>query len=120
MAGFRLTGPAEHDIAELLDWSETTFGYAASRRYEVLIATALRDITLNWRCTGSVTRDDLGMGWRVYHLRHSRRRVARGTGHVQAPRHVLVYRLSNSHTVIVLCVLDDSMDLGRHLDARPP
>jgi len=119
MAGFRLTGPAEHDIAESLDWSETTFGYAARRRYETLIATALSDIALNWRCRGSVARDDLGMGLRVFHLRHRRRRVAKGAGLVRSPRHLLVYRASISDTVIVLRVLHDSMDLARHLDAPP-
>lgn len=120
MAGLRLTGPAEHDITELLDWSEATFGLAARRRYEALVAATLSDLAEDWQRIGSVRRDDLGIGCRVYHLRHSRRRARTEAGLVQSPRHIAVYRLAASDTVVILRVLHESMDLTRHLDAPPP
>jgi toxin ParE1/3/4 len=44
MAHLRLTGPAEQDIASILDWGAGHFGDAGRRRYEALIETALRDV----------------------------------------------------------------------------
>ena|SRR5271166_745444 len=119
MAGFRLTEPAERDIADLLDWSGEVFGLAARQRYEALVAAALRDIARDWQRVGSVRRDDLGAGWRIYHLRHSRQRARARRGLVKSPRHILVYRLAANDVVTVLRVLHDSMDLARHLDASP-
>jgi toxin ParE1/3/4 len=117
MAGLRLTEPAERDIADLLDWSEETFGLAARRRYEALVAAALSDLVQDWRRSGSVKRDDLCAGWRLYHIRHSRERARTPDGIVHSPRHVVAYRLEDGDTVIVLRVLHGSMDLDRHLDA---
>ncbi len=62
MASLRLTGPAASDIAELLEWSEETFGTPARRRYEALIAAALKDVAQDWQRAGSVRRDDLKTG----------------------------------------------------------
>ena len=117
MAGLRLTEPAERDIAGLLDWSERTLGPAARQRHEVLVAAALSDIAHDWRRAGSVKRDDLGAGWRIYHLQNSRQRAREAAGIVQSPRHILVYRLAAGDIVIVPRVLHDSMDFTRHLDA---
>jgi toxin ParE1/3/4 len=119
MASLRLTGPAASDIAELLQWSEEIFGTPARRRYEALIATALKDIAQDWQRAGSVRRDDLKTGCLTYHLRHSRSRAKVGGGVVQSPRHILVYRLAPGDIVVILRVLHDSMDLPRYLDAAP-
>ena len=119
MASIRLTGPAASDIAELLEWSEETFGTLARRRYEALIATALKDIAQDWQRAGSVRRDDLKTGCRAFHLRHSRSRAKVGGGVVQSPRHILVYRLVPGDIVVILRVLHESMDPPRHLDAPP-
>jgi len=102
-----------------LDWSGATFGLAARPRYKALVLAALSDIVQDWQRIGSVKRDDLGVGWRVYHLRHSRRRASTRSHMVQSPRHIIVYRLTDSDTVTVLRVLHESMDLARHLDAAP-
>jgi antitoxin ParD1/3/4 len=72
MAGLRLTEPTERDIVGLLDWTAVTFGPAARRRYEALVAAALSDLAHDWQRVGSVKRDDLGAGCCIYHLRHSR------------------------------------------------
>jgi toxin ParE1/3/4 len=119
MPAIRLTGPAASDIAALLEWSEETFGTTARRRYEALIATALKDIAQDWQRAGSVRRDDLRTGCRAYHLRHSRNRARVRGGVVQSPRHILAYRLVPGDIVVVLRVLHGSMDLSRHLDAPP-
>jgi toxin ParE1/3/4 len=110
---------ARRDIGELLDWSHEQFGPAARRRYETLIDTALQDISDDALRSGSVERVMLGRRVRLYHLRHSRERARTEDGIVQAPRHVVVYRLAGSDTVIVLRILHEAMDLTRHLDAPP-
>jgi toxin ParE1/3/4 len=117
MARLRLTARGERDIAELLGWSQQSFGPAARRRYEALIAAALRDIAQDWRRVGSVQRGELGAGRLVYHLRHSRERARIEDGVVQAPRHFVVYRQFSREIVVVLRVLHEAMDLRRRLDA---
>ena len=98
MAGLRLTEPAERDIAGLLDWTAVTFGPAARRRYEALVAASLSDLAHDWQRVGSVKRDDLGAGCCIYHLRHSRQRARTETGTVGAPRHIVVYRFTPKMT----------------------
>jgi toxin ParE1/3/4 len=119
MAGLRLTGPAERDIAGLLDWSAVTFGPAVRRRYEALVAAALSDLAHDWQRTGSVILGDVGPGWRIYHMRHSSTASKNRDRDRRAPRHIVVYRFTPNDVVIVLRVLHDSMDVTRHLDAPP-
>jgi hypothetical protein len=42
MAGYRLTHAAQADIISILAWSDEQFGEEARKRYETLIATAIR------------------------------------------------------------------------------
>jgi toxin ParE1/3/4 len=120
MARLRLTGPAEQDIASILDWSAGHFGDAGRRRYEALIETALRDVADEPGRPGSrELPETFGPGRRVYHLRLSRHRARTSDGRVGAPRHMLVYRTIVPETVVILRVLHDSMDLVRHLPAAP-
>ncbi len=43
MAGYRLSHAAQDDIVSILAWTDEQFGEEARKRYEVLIATAIRD-----------------------------------------------------------------------------
>jgi toxin ParE1/3/4 len=119
MARLQFARRARRDIGELLDRSHEQFGSAARRRYEALVNTALHDIADDALRSGSVERIMLGRHVRLYHLRHSRERARTEDGIVQAPRHILAYRMVDSDIVVVLRVLHDAMDLARHLDAPP-
>jgi toxin ParE1/3/4 len=116
MPHVRLTAPARHDIARLLDWSAENFGAAGRRRYQLLINTALRAIAADPNRAGSRDEPRIGLGRRIYHLRHSRERAKGPDGAVRLPRHNLIYRvLETADVVIVLRVLHDAMDLSRHI-----
>lgn len=43
MARYRLTHAGQADIVSILAWSHERFGEEARKRYEALIATAIRD-----------------------------------------------------------------------------
>lgn len=43
MPRYRLTHSAQADIVSILAWSHARFGEEASKRYQTLIATAIRD-----------------------------------------------------------------------------
>jgi toxin ParE1/3/4 len=118
MARLRLSGPAEQDIASILDWSVEHFGDISRLRYEALIGTALRDIAGDPERIGSRGLPAaFGPGCRVYHLRQSADRARTLGGKVGAPRHMLVYRTVSPELVTILRVLHDAMDLKRHLSS---
>jgi len=115
MASFRLSAAAEADIVSVLAWSESLFGDRARRRYERLLATALRTIGADPECVGSVPRPELGQGIRSYHLFHSRERARTDEGIVRRPRHFLLYRVINPDLIGIGRVLHDAMDLMQNL-----
>ena len=55
MAKYRLTHVAQTDIVTILAWSEEQSGKDARKRYQALIATAIRDAASR---TGDVTPSD--------------------------------------------------------------
>ena len=112
MRRLEITLAARVDLAALLQRSEDDFGVRARRRYEDLIHRALRELCFDPRRAGSQERPDLAPGIHAYHLRHSRRRGRRSE--VGAPRHIAFYAF-DAERVLVLRLLHDSMDFGRHL-----
>jgi toxin ParE1/3/4 len=117
MATFRLSKMAERDIASLLARTEDRFGQSAQHRYEILLITALRDITNKPDRAGSVDRPEVGPWIRSYHLRHSRERASALGGIVRQPRHLLLYRTVIPGIIGIGRVLHDAMELERHLPA---
>jgi toxin ParE1/3/4 len=115
MTVFRLSATAETDIISLLAWTESHFGSVARRRYEMLLATALRDVVADPERLGSVARPELGPGVRSYHLFHSRKRSRTDDAVVHRPRHVLLYRWANPDVIGIGRVLHDAMEIERHL-----
>lgn len=111
----RLSASAEADIVSLLAWTASRFGEMARRRYEVLLATALRDVAADPERPGSAARPELGLGVRSYHLFHSRERARGPDGMVRRPRHFLLYRPTNPDVIGIGRVLHDAMEVGRHL-----
>jgi toxin ParE1/3/4 len=112
---YRLTKAAEADIIDVPAWSEETFGDAARRRYERLLITALRDVAAEPDRPGSVALLELGPDIRSWHLRNSRERARTAEGVVRRPRHFLLYRPLRPGLIGVGRVLNDAMDIGRHL-----
>ena len=80
MAGYRLTHAAQADIAEILAWSHEQFGEEARKRYEALIATAIRDAASRSDDGGHTFRPELGIGVFSWHLSRSRARTCSGSG----------------------------------------
>jgi toxin ParE1/3/4 len=107
-----VTAPAERDLRDIFQWSETEFGIAAADRYEILIEQALADIGENPYLPGANHRRKLVSGVYTYHLASSRDRVPENR--VKAPRHFLVYRVITDR-IEILRVLHDSRDLDRHI-----
>ncbi len=122
MKQFVLAPAADRDIHGILRWTQEHFGEQASIRYEHLIATAITDIAQHSERLGVKERLDLARGLFTYHLSSSRERAATLSRRVKVkhPRHFLVFRHKGTHTVEVLRVLHDRMDLERHLPARTP
>jgi toxin ParE1/3/4 len=113
MAGFRLTQTARADIVSILAWSHEQFGEEARKRYEALIATAIRDAASRSDDDGHTLRPEIGEGAFTWHLSRSRARAP--GGRVHRPRHFLVCR-RDGDTLVIGRVLHDAMDLRRHVD----
>lgn len=112
MARYRLTHAAQTDIVAILAWSHERFGAEARKRYEALIATAIRDAAAGSDEVGSTARPELGYGVFSWHLMQSRSRSPGGTVH--RPRHFLICR-RDGDLLVVGRVLHDAMELRRHL-----
>jgi toxin ParE1/3/4 len=116
MARFRLSRLAAADLAHILATSEERWGAGARRRYEAIIAAAMRKVAAD--PTGPATRDRaaLSAGIRSFHVRH-----ARGHGpeaKVRQPVHVLYYRAITPDLVEIIRVLHERMEPSRHLGAE--
>lgn len=112
MSQYRLTDAAQADIISILTWSHEHFGERARRRYEALIATAIRDVAADAEGPGPTPRPELGKGALSWHLARSRDRSP--GGRVRHPRHVLICR-RDGPTLVIGRVLHESMDLKRHI-----
>lgn len=111
----RLTVAARADIVDILEYSEAQFGLGARRRYERLVAVALRDIAEDPDRPGSAARPELGDNIRSWHLSLSRERAKAAGGAVRRPRHLILYTIIDD-TLGVLRVLHDAMELHLHMD----
>lgn len=115
MAEYRLTHMAQEDIVEILMWSDEQFGNKARRRYETLIAAAIRDAASSMGTLGRTPRPELGDGIFSWHLTQSRAKAPGKS--VYKPRHFLICR-EDGEVLIIGRVLHDAMDLQRHMDSH--
>lgn len=115
MTRYRLTHAARADIVSILAWSHEQFGEEARKRYQALLATAIRDAASRSDEGGRTPRPALGEGVFSWHLSRSRTRTPGGKVH--RPRHFLICR-RDGDTVVIGRVLHDAMDLRRHVDAH--
>src|SRR5579864_9276291 len=106
---------ARGDIASILAWTEESFGLQALRRYAKLIATAIEQVAANPELTGSRPRPEIAEHCRTYHLFFSRKSAGRAGDRISRPRHLLLYRVSESGIVEIGRLLHDSMELKAHI-----
>ncbi len=117
MTRYRLTYAAQADIVSILAWSHDRFGEEARKRYEALIATAIREAATYRDEVGRTMRPELGDGVFSWHLAQSRTRSPGGKVH--RPRHVLIWRIDGD-VMVVGRVLHDAMELRRHIAPQQP
>ncbi|MDP9444676.1 MAG: type II toxin-antitoxin system RelE/ParE family toxin [Actinomycetota bacterium] len=117
MAGYRLTDSVQADIVAILAWSHEQFGAEASKRYEALIAAAIRDAASRTDDIGFTPRPELGDGVFSWHLAQSRTRSPGGL--VRHPRHFLICR-RDDNVLVIGRVLHDAMELRGHADPQQP
>lgn len=117
MAGFRLTHVAQADIVAILVWSQEQFGEETRKRYQALMATAIRDAAARTGDIGHITRPELGDGVFSWHLSQSRTHTPGMT--VRRPRQFLIC-CREDDVLIIGRVLHDAMELRRHVDPQQP
>jgi toxin ParE1/3/4 len=111
VAEWRLAASAEAQLARILADSLQGWGTSGRDRYAALLITAMQDVADEPDRLGSkrIERE-----LRVYHVRHSRRRVTDPPGPVRRPRHLLVYERAPDGIVDIVGLFYDGIpiDLG--------
>jgi toxin ParE1/3/4 len=96
---------ARGDIANILAWTEEHFGPLTLRRYAKLIATAIEQIAENPERAGSSQRPEIAEHCRTYHLYFSRKSAGLAGDRIRQPRHLLLYRVTESNILEIGRVL---------------
>jgi toxin ParE1/3/4 len=115
MARFRVSRPARADLARILTTSTERWGIEGRRRYEAILAAAMRKVAADPE--GPITRDctKVSRGIRSFHLRHAR--ADQPGVSVRRPVHVLYYRVVRMGFVEIVRVLHERMEPGLHISA---
>lgn len=103
----RVTAVAQADFRNIIDWTFEQFGDRQALIYADTLSTALTALTAGPAATGVKERADIAKGLFTLH-------VARGG---RKGRHFVLFRMSTSqhHSIEVLRVLHDAMDLSSHV-----
>lgn len=104
----RLTAAAEADCAAILRWPAGQFGEAQARISARTVAAALTDLAAGPTVTGMTRRDDIVQGLCTLHVVRS---GCKGSHFVLFS----VARAPDQELIEVLHILQDAMDLPRHL-----
>jgi toxin ParE1/3/4 len=113
MARFRLSRPAQMDVACIFEQSDELWGAEAERRYAVTLATAMRQVAADPQGLVTRNRDELLPGIRSFHLRHAR--VNDPGSRVRRPVHVLFYRAVEPELIEIVRVLHERMEPARRI-----
>lgn len=113
MRRYRLSRPAQADLARILATSARQWGVQGRRRYAATLAAALRQVASD--PDGPLTRDrsELLPGVRSFHIRHAR--VSDPRERVKKPVHVLYYRVDGAGGIEIVRVLHERMEESRHM-----
>jgi toxin ParE1/3/4 len=104
----RLTAAAEADCAAILRWPAGQFGEAQARISARTVAAALTDLAAGPTVTGMTRRDDIVQGLCTLHVARS---GCKGSHFAMFS----VVRAPDQELIEVLHILQDAMDLPRHL-----
>jgi len=113
VAKWRLSGPAEAQLAQILANSLQGWGESGRDRYAALIIAAMQDVADDPDRNGSRLIEG---ALRIYHVRHSRRRAADPSSRGRRPRHILVYETATDGVVDILGLFYDG--IPRELGVR--
>jgi toxin ParE1/3/4 len=113
MARFRLSRPAQIDVAGIFAQSAELWGTEAGRRYAVMLATAMREVASNPAGRLTHGRDELLPGLRSLHLRHVR--VEDPGSRVRHAVHILYYRAIGPQLIEIVRVLHEKMEPARRI-----
>lgn len=117
MARYRLSEPAEADVAAILRRSEELHGKQASTRYRACLTAAMRRVAIDPEGRSTVDHADLVPDIRGFRIRHSRNESREAP--VANPVHVIFYRIVRPGVVEIVRVLHDRMEPNEHLGSRP-
>lgn len=112
---FRLSGPAEAELDDILDWSERNFHEVGRIRYAALLVQAMQDIADDPRRFGIEWVQAAEQRVGLYHSWHSRTHIVDPAERIHAPRHLIVFRLGDDGVVDILGFVHESMLRGRAL-----
>ena len=113
MPRFRISRPAQADLAQILATSAERWGADGRRRYAAVLGAAIRKVASDPE--GSTTRDrtDLLPGIRSFNIQFARRGDPKGK--VRRPVHILYYRAVAPGLIEVVRVLHERMEPSRHI-----
>jgi toxin ParE1/3/4 len=96
-----VSGPAQRDIEEIAAWTARQFGARQAEKYVSAITRLLPKLEKNPIASPSRARNDVGLGYRTWHV-------------ARPGRHLLLCRIADQQ-VFIIRILHDSMDLPQHL-----
>jgi toxin ParE1/3/4 len=115
MARFRLSRPAQIDLAHILAASAERWGIEGRRRYAAVLAAAIRKVAVNPESPATHERTELLTGIRSFHVRHARSNDT--DTKVRKPVHILYYRVIQPGLIEIVRVLHERMEPSRHIGA---
>jgi toxin ParE1/3/4 len=113
MARFRLSRPAQADLAQILATSAEHWGIDGRRRYAAMLAAAMRKVAAEPEGRSTQDRSKVLPGIRSIHLRHAH--TGGSATRVKRPVHILYYRVIRPGLVEIVRVLHERMEPTRHL-----
>lgn len=113
MARFRLSRPAQADLAHILATSAERWGAEGRRRYAAILAAAMRQAAADPNGALTRSRPELLPGLRSLHVRHVRADAPRSR--IGQPAHILYYRVVAPDLIEIIRVLHDRMEPSRHV-----
>jgi toxin ParE1/3/4 len=113
VARYRLSEPAQADIAAILRRSEELHGKEARIRYRACLTAAMRRGAADPLGRSTVDRAEFAPGVRSFHIRLSRDQSREPP--VANPAHVIFYRATQLGVVEIVRVLHERMEPGKHI-----
>ena len=115
MSRYRLTKAADRDIEAILRETTGTFGVLQQRRYAEIIRLGIEMVAAEPDRPGSKPRPEFHADIRSFHLDLAAGRIGGAAHHLYYISHQFA---DGSEGFILLRILHERMDPGRHVDDR--